>query len=563
MEPLSPAKRLTAIAAGIVLAAGASVALYQHLTKQPLAKLVRADLPLLELTVKLRDAARNDLDASASLVGSNDEVPAGDERCPALTGGDIGSATAVDVSIKRPADCPKRAAWYVRKHPVAFTLYFNRGDAFLNWWDNQPELRQMVENRFVKGLFFGLLQSLHVKAEQLNLQGIQGEFLLQLLRDAVNANAELHYDMAHGSQGWVISYRRSASGFADQALPALAGVLASSGYRVGKLPEPILEARIGLQKLFFTEFRGRIYLAQSLEALLNVLDNTAPEPAGNDAPLSLTLRGEAFVANLLPVFAGAETYPLRWDFALTGSAPGTLHLPSATWQGQLHSRLFEGVVASIPHDAFAGFAASLALPPDLTAEDWRKLAASGPSANPPGLEAAGIGLVWDFNPNDPTGAVGIVVANPNQPQASAAYAQYLKNPDLGAECGGGSLFLAASSTNLLTRMKDACNKQSLSPLDWQRGVEKTRLQDAQLIAFVNPGAATRELFLAGGAGANQDANEFAPRWQQDYEAAKAAMRQDGDKLFTSLPILSYAGRITDPTAGVTLAGKLIAQTASP
>ncbi|ATG88399.1 hypothetical protein [Methylomonas koyamae] len=559
MEPLTPAKRLTAIAAGIVLAAGAGVAIYREVTRQPLAKLVRADLPLLELTVKLRDSANQDLDAANSLVGSNDEVPAGDERCPALVGGDTGSASAVDVSVKRPADCPKRAAWYVRKHPVAFTLYFNQGEAFLQWWDQQAEVQRLLDNRFVKGLFFGLLQSLHVKAEQLNLQGIQGDFLLQVLRDAVGANAELHYDMAHGSQGWVIGYSRSASRFADQAMPALAGVLASSGYRVGKLPEPILEARIGLQKLFVTEYDGRIYLAQSLEALLNVLDSIAPEAGGGDAPLSLVLRSEAFVAHLLPVMAGAESYPIRWDFALTGAEPGWLSLPAASWQRQLHPRLFDGVVASMPHDAFAGFAASLALPPDLTGDDWRKLAAAGPSANPPGPEPAGIGVVWDFSPDDPAGAVGVVVANPGQPQASPAYAQYLKNPDLGAECAGGSLFLAASSANLLTRMKDACNKQSLSPLDWQRGAEKQRLQDAQLLAFVNPATAARELFLAGGAGANQDANEFAPRWQQDYEAAKAAMRRDGDKLFANLPLLSYAGRVADNASGARLQGKLVAQ----
>jgi hypothetical protein len=169
-----------------------------------------------------------------------------------------------------------------------------------------------------------------------------------------------------------------------------------------------------------------------------------------------------------------------------------------------------------------------------------------------------VGLVWDFTADSPTGAVGIIVANPQQPQASAAYAQYLKNPDLGAECAGGSLFLAASSESLLTRMKDACNKQSLSPLDWQRGIEKQRWQAAQLTAFVNPGAAVRELFLAGGAGTTQEANEFAPRWQQDYEAAKAAMRQEGDKLFYGLPILSYAGRV-EGDSGAVLEGKLIAQ----
>ena len=558
MEPLSPAKRLTVIASVAVLTATAGIVAYQDYSRQPLSRLMRAGLPLLDLTVKLRDSANNDLDASTSLVGSNDEVPNGDDHCPALTGGDVGSATAVDVTVQRPADCPKQAAWYVKKHPVAFTLHFNQGEAFLNWWDTQAQVQDMIENRFVQGLFFGLLQSLKVKAEQLNLQGLQGEFLAQLLRDAVAANAELHYDMAHASQGWVISYSRSNSQFADQAMPALAGVLATSGYRIAKMPEPILETRIGLQKLFFTQFRERIYLAQSLETLLNVIDSVAPKTRHSDAPLSLTLRTEAFVDHLLPVLAGSPTYSLQWDFALKDGQLGTLNLPASPWQKQLHGQLFEGVLASIPHDAFAGAAASLSLSPELTIDDWRTLANEGPSANPPSSEPAGVGLVWDFTADSPAGAVGIIIANPTQPQASAAYSQYLSKPELGAECAGGSLFLAASSESLLSRMKDACNKQSLSPLDWQRGAEKQRWQSAQLTAFVNPGAAIRELFLAGGAGNRQEANEFAPRWQQDYEAAKAAMRQQGDKLFGSLPILSYAGRVAN-TDAITLEGRPISQ----
>ncbi|MDT4329910.1 hypothetical protein ACQE3E_04095 [Methylomonas sp. MED-D] len=558
MEPLTPAKRLTAMAAAAALVVTAGVVAYRQLTEKPLGQLTRAGLPMLDLAVQLTDADGNVLVAEGSRVANGEPAPEGDERCPALSGGDIASATAVDASVPRAGDCPRRAAWYVKKHPVALTLRFNDGAAFLNWWDRQPRLQALADDRFVHGLFFGLLQSLKVRAEQLNLDGLQGEFLQQLLRDALGADAELHYDMAHASQGWVLSYRRSASRYSDRAMPALAGLLAASGYRVGKLPQPILETRIGPQKLFFTEYQGRVYLAQGLEALLNVIDSVAPQTQAGAAPLSLTLRAEAFVGHLLPVFVGAAEYPLRWDFALTEGELGVLQLPPALWQTRLHGQLFEGVLASMPHDAFAGVAASLALPPTWTLDDWRGLATDGPATAPPSPEPAGIALIWDFNADSPAGAVGVIVANPGQPQASAAYVQYLKNPDLSAECAGGSLFLAASSESLLTRMKDACARQSLSPLDWQRGAEKSRWQAAQLAAFVNPGAGLRELFLAGGAGETaQDSNEFAPRWQQDYANAKAAMRRDGDKLFAGLPIFSYAGRVD--TAGARLAGRLLAQ----
>ena len=168
-------------------------------------------------------------------------------------------------------------------------------------------------------------------------------------------------------------------------------------------------------------------------------------------------------------------------------------------------------------------------------------------------------MVWDFDAGSPAGAIGVIVANSANPQAALAYRQYLRSAELSSECAGGSLFLAATSSSLLTRMKEACALQSLSVLDWQRGSEKQRLLSGQLFAFVNPGVGMRELFLAGGAdkGKDETAYEFAPRWKQDYEKAKAAMRSDGDKLFSSLPILSYAGRADGDT--VNLEGRAVSQ----
>lgn len=558
MEPLTPSKRLIVISVAVALTATAGVVAYRQLSKAPLSGMLRADLPMLDLTVKLRDTDDQDLDSAGSRIGSSDEPPAGDEHCPALSGGDISSATVASSEVQRPTDCPRQAAWYIKKHPVAFTLYFNQGEAFLAWWDSQPQIKTLVDNRFSQGLLFGLLQSLKVKAEQLNLQGLQGEFLAHLLRDAIAANAELHYDMAHGNRGWVLSYLRGDSEFAEQALPAMAGLLASSGYRIAKLPEPILEMKVGFQQFFLTEYQHRLYLAQSLEALLNVIDSVEPLYKHSSAPLNLTVRAEAFIANLLPMLTGSPNLDAQFDFDLKDGKLGALTLPTGPWSKQLHDKLFEGVLASIPHDAFAAAAASIQLPPTLTADDWRKFAEEGPSQAAPNQEPGGLAVVWDFAADNPRGAVGVIVANPNQPQASQAYQQYLRNAELSSECAGGSVFLAATSQGLLTRMKEACAHQSLSPLDWQRGAEKQRLQSAQVMTFVNPGAGIRELFLAGGAGNAQDANDFAPRWQQDYEKAKAAMREDGDKLFGSLPIFSYAGRISGDSA-VSLEGKLVAQ----
>ncbi|MFZ2452631.1 MAG: hypothetical protein WAW36_19150 [Methylovulum miyakonense] len=566
MEPLTSTKRLILIGTALILAVAATAGIlsYRRLSQVPLGKMVRGGLPMLDLTVILRDRDNKNLDAHGTLLGSNEKPPVEVENphCPTLIGGDSSSATVIGAWDKRPADCPQQAFWYVKQHPIALTLYFHQGEAFLKWWDGQAQIKTLRDSHFMQGLFFGLLKSMKIKAEELHLQGLQGEFLNQLLRDAIGANAELHYDMSHGERGWVLAYQRSDSAFAEQALPAMAGLLADNGYQLDNLPEPILAMRIGLQHFFLTEYDQHIYLAQSLEALLNVLENKETmEEYDEDVPLRLVLRTDAFVDHLPAVLTTSAKADIALAFTLQANSLGNLQLPAGPWQTPLHDKIFEGVLASIPHDVFAAVATSFRIPATLTSEDWQRLSSNGPPQSQPGPEPGGLALLWDFDKATPGGAIGIVIANPGEPQASPAYRQYLRNGELGEECAGGSVFLAASSQGLLNRMKEACARQSLSPLDWQHGVDKPRYLSAQLVSFINPGTAMRELFLAGGAGDNTDESDLAPRWQQNYEQAKAAMRQDGEKLFRSLPIFSYAGRVANDNGVASLEGKAISQEA--
>lgn len=555
MEPLTSSKRLILLAVAVTLSVVVGFLAYHHLFNSPLQ---RNDLPTLELNVKLLNSNGKPIEAKDSLIAGTEETPAGDDRCPALKGGDVRFPSVASSDEQRPADCPRVATWYVKKHPVALTLYFNDGKSFLQWWDKQPQINALVDNRFTQGLFFGLLKSLTIKAEQLKLQGLKGEFLMSVLRDAISANAELHYDMVHAKRGWVLSYKRDEGTYSQQAVPVMARLLAGNAYRIAKLPAPILEMRIGVQRFFMTEYRRRIYLAQSLEALLNVIESVAPTRARSNVPLSLIFRADAVIDKLLPVWLGTSASEARLDFELQDGKLGTLVLPRGPWSRALHDKLFEGVLAAIPHDAFAAAATSLTLPPSMTIEDWRELADKGPAASTANKEPGGVAVVWDFDADNPHGAIGVIVANPTAPEASPAYSQYLKNPELGAECGGGSVFLAATSQGLLTRMREACERQSLSPLDWQRASEKPRYLSSQLVTFINPGTGIRQLFLAGGAGNSEDADEFAPRWKREYEQAKAAMQKEGDKLFSDLPIFSYAGRLGND-GPILLEGRLITQ----
>jgi hypothetical protein len=553
MEPLTSSKRLIILAAVLGLAATAGILSYYQINGMPFGKMLRSGLPMLDLTVVLRDLGNHNLAVSSTVLGNNEPPKSDDKRCPALIGGDTRSATIINSWDKRPSDCPQTAVWYVKKHPIGLTLYFNDGKDVLDWWDKDPQIKSLRDSRFMQGLFFGLLKSMKIKAEQLNVQGLQGEFLQQLLRDAIAANAELHYDMVHGEQGWVLSYQRGST-FTEQALPALAGLLASNGYRLENLPEPIVELRIGLQSFFVSEYQRRIYLAQSLEALINVLENQNDDEQHADAPLTLTLRPEAFVERLLPILTDPQTDAIELNFDLHDKHLGSLTLPAGSWQTPLQATIFEGVLASVPQNAFAAIAASYYLPPTLTLDDWKQFATKGP-APIAASHQGGLALVWDFDSTSAGGVVGIAIANPEQPEAGSAYQAYLRHSEFSDECAGGSVFLAASASGLLSRMKQACDRQALSPLD---GIEKPRYLSAQLVSFINPGTALRELFLAGGAGNNDDRSDFAPRWRQEYEQAKTAMRQDGEKLFRSLPTFSYAGHAANGDR-VRLEGRAISQ----
>ena len=101
-----------------------------------------------------------------------------------------------------------------------------------------------------------------------------------------------------------------------------------------------------------------------------------------ESPIVLSVRAEAFVDNLLPVMTGRPGFTMDLGFGLSGTTPDVLCFPAGKIAGHLRPRLFKGVLAAIPHDAFAAVAASFHLPPDMSAEAWKKLATEGPGDPP-------------------------------------------------------------------------------------------------------------------------------------------------------------------------------------
>jgi hypothetical protein len=539
--------------------------LYRDLHALRLNRFVRADLPMLDLRLRFIDLQGKEIAPEMTkLGGGKQEVTKSPEGCPELIGGDAAERIEPSGTDRRGKNCPPVATWQVRRHPIGFTLAFQEPQQLLSALNENAKAREFLATKFFQGLFYEPWHSASVRGEDLHLDGLEGAFLRQFLTEALMAHSQLHYDVVHGKKGFVFSFVRDECPFAAKALPIVARVLARSGYRVAKLKEPILEMRIGLQRIFLTQYQDRVYLANGLEGLLNVLESLTPASGKQPkTPLVLTMRSEAFVDKLLPVMVGTPGWEMQLGLGLSEESIGLVQSAGGKFSRQLRPRVFKGVLASIPHDVFAAVVTSYYLDPRMSKEEWQRFATQGPAerlADGPG--EAGIAILWELGmENDRVSQVGVAIANQKHPDDTDKFKQYFADPDLTAECGGGTVFLAATSSALLSRMQESCGGQSMSVLDWERGGKRKEYESAQLFLFMNPGAGMRELFLAGGASGGET-GEFEPEWKQEYEQAKETMRRDGEKVFAGLPILGYAGNVAPSAAMVELKGFSVKQGAS-
>jgi hypothetical protein len=176
----------------------------------------------------------------------------------------------------------------------------------------------------------------------------------------------------------------------------------------------------------------------------------------------------------------------------------------------------------------------------MTPDDWNRVAHEGlPAATAPGRDPAGIALVWDLSAKSAAlSDVGIAV-QPGGGEIDAQLSGYLRANALHATCAGGSVWLAATTELLLTRMREACERQSPSLLDWRTGGEAS-----QLVLLVDPRVGLAEM-IAGGIGTATGERDGEaskdPEWKRRYLEAVERARASGDGTLGRLPALVYSG----------------------
>jgi hypothetical protein len=498
---------------------------------------VRKDMPMLELDLQFKDVKGKPVPPEQTKLAGGivrKQEEGRKEKCPEMTGGDTPNRSTLHDLKKMPEGCAPRAKWVVKRHPIAFSLYVRDGDKTAEWLEKEGSEDGLLKTKFFRGLFHDLQRTVKVRAEDLQLHDLEGAFLSRLFLESLRADAVLHYDVSHGENGFVFSFVRDRCPFSAKALPVLCGALARAGYTVAKLKEPVLEMRIGLQRVFLTQVDDRVYLSNGLEALLNVLEAAPRFPANPpDNPLVLTVRTEAFLEKFVPVITGENSLEVNVGLNLQAERdPGVIQFTGGKFARHLQPKIFQGIFAGIPHDAFAAVVTSFYLPPDMTEDRWLKLASEGPGDEPSnGPGEGGLAVIWDLeHAKEGISSIGVVIGAQTSPDEADSFSNYFSDPDLTSECGGGTVFLAATSKPLLSRMREGCTGQSLNVLDWERGSRRKEYEGAQIMMFFNPGVAMRELTIAG------DTSEY-----KFYEEARGVMQKEAEKDFSRLPIFAFSG----------------------
>jgi hypothetical protein len=568
--PARDARRRRRLLGGLaVLVVGAVVAALA-LRHTRIDRFVTPGTPRVRLHVAVVDAERKPIAATDSRLAdgaapSSEPPPVErppDETPPSTSGpGAVAPVSSGDRRPSAPVEPPERDATVrLTRAPIGLSLYVLDDRALLAWATDNPTAREVLSSELVRGAFEDALRTTRVRAEDLKLGGdVQGAFLVPLLRDVLGAGAALHYDASQGRRGWVLSFRRGGAPLVSRLLPPVLGALARRTYRVEKADLSVVEILVGEQPLFLAETDGIVHVGTSLRGVLQVIEvGPLPAPSGARGTVAVTVRAEAWVQNLLPLVTGSPDWHASWSVDLARAADaGSITTSGGTVFGHLRPALPPGVLASVPRDAFAAVAASLPVPLGMTPDDWNRIAHDGiQPATVPGTEPAGIALVWDVSAkNASLSDVGVAVQRGGG-DVDAELSGYLRDGVAHATCAGGSVWLAATTELLLTRMREACERQSPSLLDWRSG----RGRDAgQLVLLVDPGVGLAEMLAAGIGAASEardaEAAEVAdPEWKQRYLAAVERARASGDSTVARLPALVFEGQ--GGARGATLEGAL-------
>lgn len=509
-------------------------------------------------------------------------------------------------------DCPDIVTWQVNSRPIAISLSFFDGGKVWDWAVQNRDAIDFLSSKVISGAFRDLMLTGSLRAEDLGLlnspinlipkedltksltangfsgmlKEIKGAFVIELIREALNSHAVLDYDVFRTSKGFVFSFTREESNFASSSLPLVMSKIARRAYIVNGLEDVVYECRLGVDLVYITEQRGRVYIATGVESLLNTLDQLPSMGLvvhDNEDTLQVTFRGSAFMPGIMPVLLPKNATALNGDMASNSSAAtldypnldmffhldadkaslGEILVGASTLNAALSNKLFVGSLAAIPQDISAAVSASLYLPTEWTARDWNAHLQGLAQAEQTQLQqgqllpveysipdVAGVSVLLDISSkdSDPVTSIGAIVGTPNNLGQHDQFKSYLSHPERSASCAGGMVFLAATSESLLSKMKDSCENKVPSVLNFNYSGNIAKVDESQVLVFLNPGLAMTTLYdrasnRARGNMSYENQSSVTAPWKVAYNKALDLSNESAHRTFTALSIWGYAGRI--------------------
>ena len=482
------------------------------------------------------------------------------------------------------AKCPPLLAIETTPRRITATIEVRRGSDVADWFGKNPDVQKFLGTFLGQGMTAEWRDMLNVRSEDLKLPAMTGPMLLGIAGAALDGGLRVDLNFAKGRRATVLSFAKERAVVATTTLRAVALGAARAGFVVDGLPGRIVEILLGERSFYLYESEDRYFVAASLSGLFDALVTEPLElPADNLAgSVVVGVRSEAVLGSLLKTLAGQNSWPFLFGFELDARQT----TPAGAWFGParvnslLTQRLSDELLRAIPFDTFSSVVAGIRMPMTLADVDWKKAASGELNVAAPGAEQ-GLAIIWDLDGRQSAGqGTGSAASRSNRvTEVGVAVqvgtsAQSLSslwfNSLLTDTCADGKIAIAATSSGLLTRMRESCGRRSLSALDAVFGKSSTGSASAaparanlggNVGMFVNPGVGGWQTYLAGGGDvppvATAPSRSNATQSPADKSAAEAAAVLRKARLaqfeatksaLQSLPVFGFARASADPIA---------------
>lgn len=463
-----------------------------------------------------------------------------DENCPVNVVSDIGFKQADPEQASPPIDEKNRPkcndtqiVFVTSPEQVGLTIDVVRGDDLYQWMTKNPDVQTFFRSEMGEGLFLTLKQALQIRGEDLGIPKIVGPLLLEASKSAISADARIEWIPGKGDRGLIFSFDVSRAKLAAQTFYGVTKYLGKKIFNIHGFENPIIECVLGTHKIFITQEHQRLYIGTSFYGVAAILESPKFERSKTvSGSVVLTLNAAAFLEGEKQFAEQVLHWRNHFGFELSASRsePSESKLEGSDFLTLVRGSLQKNILRAIPFDVMSAIAFSHATPNNLAEFSWQNLVEHRDMGKD--SVSGSTAIIWDFDQTaNHLTAVGVATTLAKKSD-EGFFKDVWQDPSLVVTCGDDQVLLLASVPSLLTRMKEACNRSSMSLFDWQKELKIT--DKTQSLVLVNPSIFGRETLRYGIKLSNKSDQP------QDVDEKQALQNRVAPN-FDLIPIFGFSG----------------------